>query len=140
MEEFSRINGKLSQKYQHSYSCIKNKVFASSIKLHVMFVLFKNRCCPTSKLINVTLVSSKGRKASSLRLSNEEIHCSTEGEPVHSGMESCKDGSYNEIILGSKLYKMTVNDSKLTITNNCDADAPPTILDLQNDAFCVSNI
>ena len=101
---------------------------------------FKNRCCPTSKLINVTLVSSKGRKASNLRLSNEEIHCSTEGEPVHSGMKSCEDGSYHEIILGSKLYKMTVNDSKLTITNNCDADAPPTILDLQNDAFCVSNI
>ena len=98
---------------------------------------FKNRCCPTSKLINVTLVSSK---ASSLRLSNEEIHCSTEGEHVPSGMESCEDGSYHEIILGSKLYKMTVNDSKLTITNNCDADAPPTILDLQNDEFCVSNV
>ena len=99
---------------------------------------FKNRCCPTSKLINVTLVSSKERKGLSLGLSNEKIHCLTEGETVHSGMESCNDGSYHEIILGSKLYKMRVNDSKLTITNNCDADVPPTILDLQNDAFCVS--
>ena len=104
-----------------------------------MFYL-KNRCCPTSKHINVTVVSSKRKKASSLTLSNEEIHCSTEGEHVPSGMESCEDGSYHEIILGSKLYKITVNDSKLTITNNCDADAPPTILDLQNDAFCVSNV
>ena len=134
MEEFSRINGKLSQKYQNF------KFLHHQEQLHIICVLFKNRCCPTSKLINVTLVSSKGRKASSLRLSNEEIHCSTEGEPVHSGMESCNDGSYHEIILGSKLYKMTVNDSKLTITNNCDADAPPTILDLRKDAFCVSNV
>ena len=112
-------------------------IINSNCILYVFY--FKNRCCPTSKLINVTLVSSKGRKASSLRLSNEEIHCSTEGEPVPSGMESCNDGSYHEIILGSKLYKITVNDSKLTITNNCDADAPPTILDLQKDAFCVSD-
>ena len=140
MEEFSRINGKLSQKYQNSYTCtiLSFCIIKSNCISYVFY--FKNRCCPTSKLINVTLVSSKGRKASSLRLSNEEIHCSTEGEPVHSGMESCKDGSYHEIILGSKLYKMTVNESKLTITNNCDADAPPTILDLQNDAFCVSNV
>ena len=103
-----------------------------------MFYL-KNRCCPTSKHINVTVVSSKRKTASSLTLSNEEIHCSTEGEHVPSGMESCEDGSYHEIILGSKLYKIAVNDSKLTITNNCDTDAPPTILDLQNDSFCVSN-
>ena len=88
----------------------------------------------------MTVVSSKRKTASSLTLSNEEIHCSTEGEHVPSGMESCEDGSYHEIILGSKLYKIAVNDSKLTITNNCDADAPPTILDLQNDAFCVSNV
>ena len=136
MEEFSRINGKLSQKYQNSYtlSCC---IIKSNCISYVFY--FKNRCCPTSKLINVTLVSSKERKGLSLGLSNEEIHCSTEGEPVHSGMESCNDGSYHEIILGSKLYKITVNDSKLTITNNCDADAPPTILDLQNDALCVSN-
>ena len=82
---------------------------------------------------------SKASKASNLSLSNEEIHCLDEAESVHSGMESCKDGSYHEIILGSKLYKITANDSKLTITNNCDTDAPPTILDLQNDSFCVSN-
>ena len=138
MEEFSRINGKLSQKYQNSYSCTIFCIIKSNCISYVFY--FKNRCCPTSKLINVTLVSSKGSKASSLRLSNEEIHCSTEGETVHSGMESCNDGSYHEIILGSKLYKLTVNESKLTITNNCDDDAPPTILDLQNDAFCVSNV
>ena len=104
---------------------------------------FKNRCCAIPKVINVTLshtlVGLKGRKASSLKLSNEEINCSAEGETVHSGMESCKDGSYQEVILGSKLYKITVNGSKLTITNNCDTDVPPTILDLENDAFCVSN-
>ena len=104
---------------------------------------FKNRCCAIPKVINVTLshtlVGLKGRIASNLELSNEEIHCSAEGETVHSGMESCKDGSYQEVILGSKLYKITVNGSKLTITNNCDTDVPPTILDLENDAFCVSN-
>ena len=74
------------------------------------------------------------------KLFNEEIVCQAEGEKVMPGMEMCKDGSYQEYIMGSKLYKFTVSGTKLKIKNNCDTDAEEGVIDQSMDNFCVRTI
>ena len=98
------------------------------------------RCCPKSKLIEVAKVDSESWirtvKSSYLKL-QEKIICP--GGEI-SDIEECKDGSFIEYLLDSKLYSFSVNGSKLYIKNNCDLDAEEVVIDKSKDNFCVSII
>ena len=98
------------------------------------------RCCPKSKLIEVENVESgswiRTLKSSYPKL-QEKIICP--GGEI-SDIEECKDGSFIEYLLDSKLYSFSVNGSKLYIKNNCDLDAEEVVIDKSKDNFCVSII
>ena len=98
------------------------------------------RCCPKSKLIEVAKVDS-GSWIRDLKSSypkfQEKIICP--GGEI-SDIEECKDGSFIEYLLDSKLYSFSVNGSKLHIKNNCDLDAEEVVIDKSKDNFCVSII
>ena len=95
------------------------------------------RCCPASKVFNV----SKDGNGTWIRGADnyytklyEKIVCPGE---EYIGTRECKDGSYEEYLLESKLYTFSVDGTKLTIKNNCDLDAEAKVIDKLTDNFCV---
>ena len=97
------------------------------------------RCCPKSKVFDV----SRDGKGSWIRTSipsypksHENIVCP---EDQDNSIWECRDGSFAEYLLDSKIYNFSINGTKLTIKNNCDKKAEVVEIDQLTDNFCVSN-
>ena len=69
----------------------------------------------------------------------EEITCQSHknDESKILNVKECSDGSFQEIVLDSSLYKITSSPDQVQIQNLCDNDEDPIILSQEDSNFCV---
>ena len=122
---------------------LRNSVNETVTRSHVNLIIdfsLHFRCCPTSKVLNVSKDGNdswiRGTDSSYTKL-YEKIACPGEES---NGTKECKDGSYEEYLLDSRLYNFSINGTKLSIKNNCDFNAEAKVIDKLLDNFCVSGI